>query len=71
MNQTQQFLKFLQQRKDEEIAKWCVCVRISVSGDLVITKLPDKLVGLASHETYRTGAVIPPAQSAANRGFGQ
>jgi hypothetical protein len=38
MTRTQQFLKLLQQRQDEAIGDWYLCVRISAQGELVITE---------------------------------
>lgn len=38
MTRTQQFLKLLKQRQDEAIADWCLYVRISAQGKLVITE---------------------------------
>lgn len=38
MTQSQQWLKLLKRRQDEAIAEWCLCVRISAQGELVITQ---------------------------------
>jgi len=36
--QSQQWSELLKKRQDEAIAEWCLCVRISSLGELVITE---------------------------------